>query len=203
MSDIPLFLSTSENCSNILPIEFRLMNGYVHRLFLSRKEEDISVSFPTDIPYSYKEGVITIDLSEKDGNYSFSFTIISSSLDYHQTYHVVTEEKITLESLCGKYRSLKNILSFAENQKGSFFFQRWLVKKTLYFDVLSFDPLLHEIKVKVRNESLEKQYFLSLKYDAIQDEIELSLYSEEYSLDDSLSREIIKRAMFSRIKEQE
>lgn len=202
MSDRPLFLSTSCRYSNILPIEFRLMNGYVHQLFLSRKTNDISLEFPDDIPHTYLDGVLTIDLRGRDGNYSFSFTLSSVSLDHSMTYHVMTEEMVKLELIYGKYRYGKDILSFSDNQKGSLFFTHWLRKKTLYFDVLSFDPLTYKIEVKTKEEEKDKKYFLSIIYDAVYDEIELSLYLEEYTLEDSNGKEIIKKARFARIKEQ-
>lgn len=136
MSDRPLFLSTRENCTDILPIEFRLMNGYVHRLFLSRNSDDIRITFTTDIPYIYQDGVLTIDLRERNGNYSFSIIVDSESLSYHQNYRVITEEKITLDQLYGRYENGKNILSLTDNQKGSLFFSRFLRKKTLYHNKL-------------------------------------------------------------------
>lgn len=203
MSEKPLFLSTSCRYNNILPIEFRLMNGYVHQLFLSVKPDDIVVQFSSEIPYTFSDGVLTIDLRGKDGNYSFSFTLSSISLNYEMTYRVLTDEMIKLETIYGKYISGKDILSLTDNQKGSLFFSRWLRKKTLYFDVLSFNPLTYQIEVKVREEDKDKRYFVSMIYDAVYDEIELSLYLEEYTLEDSNGREIIRRERFVRLREKE
>ncbi len=202
MSDRPLFLSTRENCSNILPIEFRLMNGYVHRLFLSRKADDISLTLTTDIPYTYQDGELIIDLREQNGNYSFFIKIDSLSLGYHETYHVITEEMITLEQLCGRYQNGKNILSITDNKKGSLFFSRFLRKKTLYFDVIDLDPFTYDIKTSVfQEEEDSKKYFILMRYDSRKDVMELSLYLEEYSLD-STSKEIIENAEFIRVREQ-
>ncbi len=202
MSDRPLFLSTRENCTDILPIEFRLMNGYVHRLFLSRNADDIRITLSTDIPYTYQDGVLTIDLRERNGNYSFSIIVDSESLSYHQNYRVITEEKITLDQLYGRYENGKNILSLTDNQKGSLFFSRFLRKKTLYFDICEFDPFTSEIKVDAKNEEEDKKYFILMRYDSRRDVIDLTLYLEEYSLD-STSKEIIKNSEFIRIIEQE
>lgn len=202
MSDRPLFLSTRENCTDILPIEFRLMNGYVHRLFLSRNADDIRITLSTDIPYAYQEGVLTIDLRERNGNYSFSFIVDSESLSYHQNYRVITEEKITLDQLYGRYENGKNILSLTDNQKGSLFFSRFLRKKTLYFDICEFNPFTSEIKVDVKNEEEGKKYFILMRYDSRRDVIDLTLYLEEYSLD-STSKEIIKNSEFIRVIGQE
>lgn len=202
MSDRPLFLSTRENCSDILPIEFRLMNGYVHRLFLSRKADDISITLTTDIPYTYQDGGLIIDLRERNGNYSFFIEIESLSLGYHETYHVITEEKITLEQLCGRYQNGKNILSITDNKKGSLFFSRFLRKKTLYFDVIDLDPFTYDIKTSVfQEEEEDRKYFILMRYDPRRDTMELSLYLEEYSLD-STSKEIIQKAELTRVREQ-
>lgn len=202
MSDRPLFLSTRENCSDILPIEFRLMNGYVHRLFLSRKADDISITLTTDIPYTYQDGELIIDLRERNGNYSFFIEIESLSLGYHETYHVITEEKITLEQLCGRYQNGKNILSITDNKKGSLFFSRFLRKKTLYFDVIDLDPFTYDIKTSVfQEEEEDRKYFILMRYDPRRDTMELSLYLEEYSLD-STSKEVIQNAEFTRVREQ-
>ena len=200
MTDQNFFLSFYSDFHNILSYRFELMNGVIHQLFLSSVPVDLVLDVSSDIPYEYHDGVLSLDLRERNGNYSF--TISFSSFSFNETYTVTIKEKIDMKELYGKYQSGKNILSLSENHKGSFFYSSFLRKKTFYFDILSFDPIKYELHVSPVLEDENRKYYLSLLYQEIDDSFLLTLIQEDYSIEDSSERTLIKNQTFIRSKEE-
>ncbi len=176
------------------------MNGVIHQLFLSSVPADLVLDVSSDIPYEYHDGVLSLDLRERNGNYSFTISLSSSC--FKETYTVTTKERIDMQELYGKYQSGKNILSLSENHKGSLFYSSFLRKKTFYFDILSFDPIKYELHVSPVLEDENRKYYFSLLYQEIDDSFLLTLIQENYSIEDSSERTLIKNQTFIRSKEE-
>ena len=200
MTDQNFFLSFYPDFHNILSYRFELMNGVIHQLFLSSVPADLAIVVSSDIPYEYHDGVLSLDLRERNGNYSF--TISFSFSCFKETYTITTKEKIDVKELYGKYQSGKNVLFLSENQKGSLFYSSFLRKKTLYFDIFSFDPIKYELHVSPVLEDENRKYYLSLLYQEIDDAFLLTLIQEDYSIEESSERTLIKNQVFRRIKEE-
>lgn len=200
MTDQNFFLSFYPDFHNILSYRFELMNGVIHQLFLSSVPIDLVLEVSIDIPYEYHDGVLSLDLRERNGNYSFSISFSSSS--FNETYTVTTKEKIDMKELYGKYQSGKNILSLSENHKGSLYYSSFFRKKTFYFDILSFDPIKYELLVSPVLEDENRKYYFSLLYQEIDDTFLLTLIQEDYSVEESSERILIKNQTFNRIKEE-
>ena len=199
MTDQNFFLSFYPDFHNILSYRFELMNGVIHQLFLSSVPADLAIVVSSDILYEYHDGVLSLDLRERNGNYSF--TISFSFSCFKETYTITTKEKIDVKELYGKYQSGKNVLSLSENQKGSLFYSSFLRKKTLYFDIFSFDPIKYELHVSPVLEDENRKYYLSLLYQEIDDAFLLTLIQEDHSIEESSERTLIKNQVFSSIKE--
>ena len=201
MTDQNFFLSFYPDFHNILSYRFELMNGVIHQLFLSFSPVDLVIEVSIDIPYEYHDGVLSLDLRERNGNYSFSISFSSSST-FNETYIVITKEKIDMKELYGKYQSGKNILSLSENHKGSLYYYSFFRKKTFYFDILSFDSIKYELLVSPVLEDENRKYYLSLLYQEIDDAFLLTLIQEDYSVEESSERTLIKNQTFNRLKEE-
>lgn len=201
MTDQNFFLSFYPDFHNILSYRFELMNGVIHQLFLSFSPVDLVIEVSIDIPYEYHDGVLLLDLRERNGNYSFSISFSSSST-FNETYIVITKEKIDMKELYGKYQSGKNILSLSENHKGSLYYYSFFRKKTFYFDILSFDSIKYELLVSPVLEDENRKYYLSLLYQEIDDAFLLTLIQEDYSVEESSERTLIKNQTFNRLKEE-
>lgn len=201
MTDQNFFLSFYPDFHNILSYRFELMNGVIHQLFLSFSPVDLVIEVSIDIPYEYHDGVLSLDLRERNGNYSFSISFSSSS-SFNETYIVITKEKIDMKELYGKYQSGKNILSLSENHKGSLYYYSFFRKKTFYFDILSFDSIKYELLVSPVLEDENRKYYLSLLYQEIDVAFLLMLIQEDYFVEESSERTLIKNQTFIRLKEE-
>lgn len=192
MTDKPLFLSTQENLSDFLPMHVELMNGYVHRLFLSAIPDGLSLLFSQPIEYSLSGNELTIDLRNRDGLGSFSLFIRAQGYP-EQSYQFRLMEKVSFEDLCGTFTSSEkknDVLSFSSNGKIFFSFSHLLFHQELFFSFLSFSPLTGKVLLSPTLIE-EKKYFLELNYDIRKDAFFLILIREEYSDDDSYSRVLI------------
>ncbi len=192
MTDKPLFLSFQENLSDFVPLTFELMNGYVHRLFLSCVPEGLEIIFSEEISHVLSGNVLVIDLENRDGLGSFIMTF--KAIGYpEQHYRISLLEKVTPDDFFGLFRSSEkksDVLSLSENRKIRLSYSAFLSKLELFFDFLSYFPLTGEVEVNPVLKD-DKKFFLRLVYEFRKDTFLVTLIREEYSDDDSYSRVLI------------
>ena len=100
------------------------------------------------------------------------------------------------------YCNLRKTIFPYERQSAKTVPSSFLRKKTLYFDIFSFDPIKYELHVSPVLEDENRKYYLSLLYQEIDDAFLLTLIQEDHSIEESSERTLIKNQVFSRIKEE-